>query len=577
MTDSWAIVYRRSADSVSSQAIVEAHQSGGAFEGGELREMRIGNISVHTFSWASRPMEGPPPRAIHLCSAGVGLTLKEDWPSGATELEQIRSRIENRPGHWNEVYVSPAELITYSSASGFRPVFYYEDQDCVVVGTNPAAIRDALSIGPDFSGLAEAYLISTTQVPGEINLYPGIERIPLGAYLRVSPETGALVINFNSNIFDPPTIEGLGEARAFIRDFLPSVVENVRETVATQEQVVVDITGGVDSRATLSLMLSAVDDLGKITVRTFGAEGNPEIEIAERVVQILELSDRHRVEVGDKTRDISFNELRIRAVGSIIASAGYRQGFDSGWPRGPLKAPKFLANNGQAPDLMKEAAGPDSVTIETWLNRWSRFDTLELLHESKIFEIRDHAKSRIREFTLSKSASWLMWTFANDRKPNWGAVPFWNPANRVDSPFYHPQIARLFHSRLPLGNLAHYELIRMLQPSLLEIPFGDKAWTRWAAEAATLDGVPPVTPVPFKIESVYPWQFDAYRRYSAQILSEIRQLRDYLDGVVSATALDREFPDVPKSSADIKTLFACWGLAMLAGGVTIDSLLVARK
>lgn len=324
-------------------------------------------------------------------------------------------------------------------------------------------------------------------------------------------------------------------------------------------------------------MLSAVEDSGKITARTLGTDGNPEIEIATRVVQTLRISHRHRVQVGNKKKYVSLEELRIRALGSIVTSAGYRQGFDGNFPRARLTAPTSLAINGQAPDLMKEVNGPESATLENWLKRWSRFNKLGLLSENSIFAIQEHAKTRIMEFNLSKSENWSAWTFANDRKPNWGAVTFWDPTHRVDSPFYHPQIARLFHSKSPMGNLAHYELIRWLQPSLLEIPFGDKAWTGWAAEAAAQDGVPPVAPVLFNVEEVYPWQFDAFRRYSVQILAEIRQFRDYLDGLVSPTALDKGFTDAAGSSSDIKMLLACWGLAMLAGGVTIDSLLEGEE
>lgn len=204
MTDSWAVVYRLTHRSIGSSTIVQAHEARGAFKGGDSCETTIGNFSVHTFSWEARPNQLPRPRNLYLHLDGTRVTTKHDWPLGAIERSQICSRIENRTGHWNEVFVSPAELIAYSSASGFRPVFYYSDHSCVIIGTNPAAIRDSLGIAPDTTGLAAAYLISTTQVPAEINLYPGIRRIPLGAYLRVSPEAGLSVVNSNANIFTPP-------------------------------------------------------------------------------------------------------------------------------------------------------------------------------------------------------------------------------------------------------------------------------------------------------------------------------------------------------------------------------------
>ena len=158
-----------------------------------------------------------------------------------------------------------SSLFLGTDQGGFRRIFYYENDNQLIFGTNLVSLTGAFKDGLEVDRSLENFLLGYEFLPWDRTPFKGVTRLPAGTLLEFSGgiiNRRAITVNLPDSTF--PTIVGeAGNEKEIIRHLHDTFMHVLEQQSPSTNRVAV-LLGGLDS----ALVASGLKKLGK-NVETF--------------------------------------------------------------------------------------------------------------------------------------------------------------------------------------------------------------------------------------------------------------------------------------------------------------------
>jgi hypothetical protein len=399
------------------------------------------------------------------------------------ELSKGSLKIDMLGGYYNLIFINEGRIEAWNCLSRIEPVYWLENEDCIVVGNRASIVWALGNRSTDFvyDEMALMTMATAGWLVNDATPYQGVSVLPNGH--KIIADNFKLSIEpykpYDFRQFD--LNNDLEEIAGLIHD---EIVAGIRFFSKFKEKISVNLSGGKDSR-----ILAAACAKAEIpfTCITSGGDLDPDMIVAKEVVQILDQQEhitsqrlsgdaipqvdifqmvKHHIKVGDGMLSINDPTYEIRKnPGFILTGHGgelLRGGYDRSLARqavtGKEMALKFLKDLSLHNDLyfLKQEA----VQYQMELNQ-------------KIFE-----KFTNSGFPTENLYDWVYTVYREGRgigtirqASSFGAFSF--------SPFLNDNLLKSAW-RLPLSvrkeEYLYFTLLKRLHPELAFHRFADSRW-----------------------------------------------------------------------------------------------------
>lgn len=173
---------------------------------------------------------------------------------------------------------------------GGASAYFHLGADVLIASSRPSLVAHVLDLmgrptRPDLLGLA--WLARAEYQVGRSTSYEDVSRLPVGATIALTARGGATVVERAV-----PWADGWGMGSLTSEEVCDvveeAVADQLRAAAGLGRRVVLDVTGGRDSRLVLSVALSVLDPESFI-LRTIGPPGARDVQIASQMAEQLGL------------------------------------------------------------------------------------------------------------------------------------------------------------------------------------------------------------------------------------------------------------------------------------------------
>jgi hypothetical protein len=180
-------------------------------------------------------------------------------------------------------------VVTGDEFGAASPYLHLGD-DLLVAGSRPALVAEVLEllgrpVAPDPLGLA--WLVRCGYQVANRTAHDGIVRLPLGARIALTGRHGVSVVEQATPWCDPSGFAALGveEVLDVVQE---AIADHLTAAAALGRRIVLDLTGGKDSRLLLAVALSVLDR-DAFLLRTVGPDGAPDVRVSREIAASLGL------------------------------------------------------------------------------------------------------------------------------------------------------------------------------------------------------------------------------------------------------------------------------------------------
>lgn len=173
---------------------------------------------------------------------------------------------------------------------GAASAYHHLSDDLLVAGSRPALVAEVLellgrAVAPDLLGLA--WLVRSGYQVANHTAHEGIVRLPMGARIALTGRHGVTVVEQPTPWCDTSGFAALG-VEAVLDVAQEAIADHLTAASALGRRIVLDLTGGKDSRLVLAVALSVLDR-DAFLLRTVGPDEAPDVQVAREIADRLGL------------------------------------------------------------------------------------------------------------------------------------------------------------------------------------------------------------------------------------------------------------------------------------------------
>lgn len=462
--------------------------------------------SVHQFDipkrkliiWSAEAKVSPLPiDPIHATDdCGVvfdGIPYTDDIDPSRHWAEQILSLMQQSRlsqfydavmGDYCVAHFNDQRFVAFGDFAGACPIFYFERDGVVGVSNRQRLLHRIMNEGGriELDPTVLGWLISQEQIFGNQSPYKGVRLIEPGRGLKI--ENGKVSTFGFPSFYNHETHageitpDGVSEAVGALTDQFSALAR------LPFSRIVMDMTGGMDSRAVLALSMASglIDKVDAI--RTVGSDDTPDVEVARSLLETLSLPFKSSPPLGQSEYSADNCWNRLRASVSV---------FDG------TITPRSAANPSPSPGACLSGSGGElyrphiksvrdlSLTTKEEAYKWVAnyqlgFDPLGLLHR----RIAKNHHSSLRRLIDRYEARGVPYDdmhyliYVEHRMPWWAGYTLANSGgNRRLLPLVNRKVASILFSVDPLHKKTdrlHFEIMKAVDPRLVEHQFLNNMW-----------------------------------------------------------------------------------------------------
>ena len=361
------------------------------------------------------------------------------------------------------------ELTVINDWLGVGRLFMLQDADGVYFSNRPAA----LLLFADRKALRNErgwrFLVGCGWTMGQTTAYAHVSAVPPGQIIRAGASFRQADAGTQPWSTQPTSLESVAED---LRQLARSVAER------HGEPLVVDLTGGRDSRLVAAAFLSAGVD---IQVHTH--DGDPgEVRAAQELLELLPEPPKHLIE-NRAVEPVDLSELSPRAVGWHRYSEGTRPASYLWLPPPQDLQPGPLAIGGAGGELAHQFYYPAGAFLDD-PSRADRIRSARRIISKRITDkavasqaTRGAVRKRVTNVMTQAAESGITdetmmdCFYARERLHRWSTA---GETDRIVSPLLMPSFITAAFAQTPqqrVDNVLHRELVRHLVPAWADVPF----------------------------------------------------------------------------------------------------------
>lgn len=375
-----------------------------------------------------------------------------------------------------------------SDFSGASPLFTYSrDGICAISNRQRMLHRVVNESGRiDIDPLALAWLVDQANIFGEDSPYRGVKLLAPGRFARLGAE--GLTFGGFQRFYLPDSRVG-EPSPELIRRAVDAIYEQATLTAELPfNELVMDLTGGMDSRAVLAIAMGTGMMDRVSVIRTVGPEAAPDIQVAQNIARELNLSWEALVQqpasaTDDELVERNWDKLRgnVGALdGTIMAGDGY----------GGTAQNSYLCLTGSAGEIYRpHIKRRRSLTLSNLEGAKREYQHYHY-RSNPVGLLRPEIAARNRAYFRAKVSGLhrqgvpfddMHYAFyVEDRMSWWNGYAMSNMFGRARiNPLANFDAASIMSSVDPEQkkmDRLHFELMKAVDPRLLSLPFLSNQW-----------------------------------------------------------------------------------------------------
>jgi hypothetical protein len=265
--------------------------------------------------WLGPPLE--PIGDVRAWSVGYAYAADGYLEDGDIARRFLRDqhRIEQVADELNGCFAAVIQTADGATVVGDRdgsyPLYYGRVDGRLVMSNDPWSVLDALGRPPELDDVAVLDMLRLGYVAGERTLARGVSIVAPSSVWRVKRHevNAARYWHFNVVPKDAPTEASEAQLAAALSGMAASIAGQLR---ASGRSAAMALSGGLDTRLLTALLVR--EKVEPFRAFSYGAPGDPEMEIGERVASLLGVP-HDRVVLQPSYVNDSFIEGAVRSVG----------------------------------------------------------------------------------------------------------------------------------------------------------------------------------------------------------------------------------------------------------------------
>ncbi|MGV6815702.1 MAG: asparagine synthase-related protein [Thiotrichales bacterium] len=453
-------------------------------------------------------------------------------------VDRVRDAIN---GEYAFVLLRETTLLAFNDQLGIENIYIDGQNNNRLCITNRMSLYAICNKNVDYDYNSLVYLPIIGYRFAEKTLYKNLSVLPQGAYLEVTPNQ----IKLHEN---PYFFLGSPSDHNLLLRGLDDCISYLERVFYQAEEIPLGITGGMDSRLVLALLLNTkLTD--KIRLFTNGFPENPDVIVGKKIAAQLGLE--HTNHIPSTSASPSHNAEEI--ISKLAIHAYQNEGMFGAWDlKAYPKAGNRIVLTGFAGELLKGYCKSSYDYINTpdaedFIPRQGLLDPLQLLNQPAKVTMQQELRERVRFYLASgcENNDVPDIFYLKERIPNWLGA-----ARRIDS--YSDQGINPLNSQSLIQYafsltarqrqicLVHYQSLTELNPQLLEIPFASQ---KWHSELQNYGAKSKIFKEPVTAKHIpasnKPWQFSVNHNQSLRetIIQLIKTIETPLATPLSTTKL----------------------------------------
>ncbi|MEQ4204238.1 hypothetical protein [Actinopolymorpha sp. B9G3] len=395
------------------------------------------------------------------------------------KTEEVFRRVR---GTYNLTYVDGESFTAFSDYAGYTPLFFLDDDDVCAVSNRQLLLARVARCQDNiaFNYAALSWLPGQANIIGADTVFAGVKLLQPGTYLQSTAEV-------TRTVELPKVWDGVRApvTPADYDEITEGLLEHTRSMSALPfQKLTMSLTGGKDTRLVLGLaigsgLIDRVDD-----TFTYGREGSPEVEVAQHVAAVAGVP--HRAQVTNPEQfdlEKAWWRLRyhvFRFEGSVCPWDGGGDPATTsilelhGWGAAALTRAVRSHNGIQLTNL--------SEAVTLFANYQQRTDPLDVQHIDVTMAQQEAMRSTVESwYREGRDLDDLIDVLhMRNRMPYWCGILAANTyAMSRLFPLIHFDTAKAaFRGGSDQRKTCriHFEVLRRVNPKLVELPFLSTRW-----------------------------------------------------------------------------------------------------
>lgn len=420
------------------------------------------------------------------------------------DIDKIR---ENIVGEYSVVAVMPNKFYAFSDNLGIENIYLSKEKDLFI--SNRMSLFKYFNKN-HFCFESMVFLPTLGYRFAEDTLYENLNVLPQGAYVKS--------IEKKIEVIEKPFffITEDDKSKALLEEGLHVAIKYLENIFKDEETVNLGITGGMDSRLVLALLINS-NIKKKIKLFTNGYPNNSDVIVGKEIARKLNIEHVNNIPSTNKAAEHSakeiFEKIRIHSF--------QNEGMFGAWDiKANRRSGKRIVLTGLVGELLKGYCKQpfdytDKPNPDDFIPKQGFIDPLGIIKDSG--KINDRLKGRV-DFYLSSGCSFNDVPdifYLKERIPNWLGA-----ARRLDSysdqninPLNNDKLIKYSFSLTAKERqacLIHFKALELLSPGLIDIPFAEQKWSSNLSQygLGKYHDVDPIKSKPHGLGNhSKPWQF----------------------------------------------------------------------
>jgi len=210
----------------------------------------------------------------------------------------------------------------YTHVVRAESVYIYEDDDLVIVGSDPLLIsilsnsdlKPTLDPSNFISYFEQGYFAD------ELTPFNNVKCLPANSYIKIQPQ---VEISNIDNTFD--TAFTYSDSEELLSEITENFIKAFDIISDKSSTVLSSLTGGKDSRV---ILLALLEKGYKVNTRTTGFTDHPDVVVAKKLAEILDVPHKTNEKVLNSKNQLAVN-LEKRLLATTKASSGLLSAYDT--------------------------------------------------------------------------------------------------------------------------------------------------------------------------------------------------------------------------------------------------------